>query len=96
MNTTTTTEITDTDTAIAYLKKHWPALRRTASTAIIRSGSRRTIFGCLCGSEHTASTEWNGRDAKHVWEWRAEHGDCAVKLALAHQKGERVLLSFGR
>lgn len=49
------------------------ALRRTGATAIEHSGGRQTIFGCLCGSRHTASTDWNGRNAKHVQDWQGQH-----------------------
>jgi len=62
--------------AIREVEKSW---RRTRATAIIHSGSRRTVFGCLCGAEHTTSTDWNGRTAKHVVEWRDEHAGCAEK-----------------
>lgn len=52
--------------------------RRTGVTAIIHSGGKRTVFGCLCGSRHTTSTDWDGRNAKHVVEWQEQHeGDCA-------------------
>ena len=47
--------------------------RRTGATAITHSGGKQTIFGCLCGSRHTASTEWNGRSAKHVQDWHHQH-----------------------
>ena len=50
-----------------------PTLRRTAPTAIVHSGSRQTIFDCLCGSRHTCATDFNGRAAKHVREWQKLH-----------------------
>jgi hypothetical protein len=92
----TTHTIIAVNEAIAHLKKGWPQLRRTASTAIIHSGSKRTIFGCLCGARHTASTVWNGREAKHVWDWRSEHSDCAINLANRDLMGEKIDLHFGR
>lgn len=49
------------------------ALRRTGPTAIEHSGGTQTIFGCICGSRHTASTDWDGRNAKHVKEWQGKH-----------------------
>ena len=58
------------------------SLRRTGATAIIHSGGRQTIFGCLCGSRHTASTDWNGRSALHVTNWQAEHeASCGSRFA---------------
>jgi len=90
-------EIPETrDEAMRILRKSWPTMRRENSTAIIHSGGKLTIFGCLCGSTHTASTEWNGREAKHVQDWQEEHADCCIELATKHQKGERIQLSFGR
>lgn len=94
--TTTAAQVTTTSEAIAHLKKGWPQLRRTASTAIIHSGGKQTIFGCLCGSRHTCATDWNGRDSKHVQDWQQEHCDCAIHLANADLRGEEVKLHFGR
>jgi hypothetical protein len=71
-----TTELT----AIAQLRKIRPTMRRTRATAIIHSGGRQTIYGCVCGARHTTSTDWNGRDAKHVREWRDEHAACAARV----------------
>ena len=50
-----------------------PNLRRTKPTAIVRSGSRRTVFSCLCGETHSCATEWNGRNSRHVLIWRRIH-----------------------
>jgi hypothetical protein len=88
--------VSTTDEALKVLKTAWPKLRRNGSTAIIRSGSRRTVFGCLCGDQHTCATDWDGRSSKHVTEWRAEHADCAINLANRYLAGEAVTLSFGR
>ena len=48
-----------------------PRLRRTGPTAIIHSGDKQTIFGCLCGAQHTCAT--NYRQAHHVADWRDYH-----------------------
>lgn len=85
-----------TEEAMTILRTNWPALRRTESTAIVHCGGKQTIFGCLCGSRHTTSTDWNGREAKHVQEWQQEHEDCCIDLATRFQKGGEVTLSFGR
>lgn len=81
--------------AITRIRKVFPRMRRTAATAIIHSGGKRTIFGCLCGSQHTTSTDWHGRDAKHVQDWRDVHSDCAVKIAERLDAGEEVEIHFG-
>lgn len=49
------------ETAIKIIRDKFPTLRRTSSTAIVRSGGRATVFGCLCGSYHTTSTDYRGR-----------------------------------
>lgn len=66
---------------IARVREVFPRLRRSASTAIVHSGGKQTIFGCLCGSSHTTSTDWNGRAAKHVREWERDHASCALRVA---------------
>lgn len=81
-----------TASPIATLRRAFPRLRRTRSTAIIHSGGRQTIFGCLCGAEHTTSTEWHGRDAVHVAVWRQEHEDCAARLAAEYEAGRTLVL----
>ena len=92
-----TIEIPETvEESMAILRKLYPSMRRTASTAIIRSGAKRTVFGCLCGSEHTASTDWNGREAKHVTDWQREHVRCCIDLATGHLTGHDIALHFGR
>ena len=78
MKTTTTTNLSP---AMAAIRAACPALRRTRATAITHSGSRRTVYTCLCGAVHTTSTDWNGRGAKHVRDWRADHDACAEVLA---------------
>lgn len=47
------------------------AMRRTRPTAIVHSGGRRTIFGCLCGARHTCATSY--RQARHVEAWCEQH-----------------------
>ena len=91
----TTIELTTTE-ALAILKKDWPAIRRTASTALVHSGASQAVFRCLCGSRHTASNKFANRHAKHVGEWAAEHADCAAKLAARHLAGEEIKVYFGR
>ena len=59
------------------------ALRRSGATAIEHSGGRRTIFGCLCGSQHSTSTDWNGRQALHVQRWQHEHDTGCDSLFIA-------------
>lgn len=87
---------TTTTDPIQTLRKVFPAMRRTRATAIIRSGAKRTVFGCVCGSRHTCSTEWRGRDSKHVREWRAEHDACADKFAADYAAGKEIEICFGR
>lgn len=65
-----------------------PRARRTAATAIIHSGSVRTVFGCVCGAAHTTSTEWRGRDALHVSAWEHEHAGCLRAFVEAHRPGD--------
>ena len=68
------------ETAIKIIRDKFPALRRTSSTAIVHSGGRATVFGCLCGSYHTTSTDYRGREARHVREWQKEHAACSSNL----------------
>jgi len=63
------------------IRSKFPKLRRTEPTAIIHSGGNQTIYDCLCGSRHTTSTNWNGRNAKHVKDWKNEHADCDKIIA---------------
>lgn len=51
-----------------------PRARRTHSVAIVHSGSKQTIFGCVCGATHTAAASY--RNAKHVDRFRARHEQC--------------------
>lgn len=70
---------------IRYYRAAHPRARRTAATAIIHNGSRRTVFDCICGATHSCSTEHRDRTL-HVSLWRADHADCAqawVPLGLA-------------
>jgi hypothetical protein len=52
-----------------------PKARRANSTAIIHSGGRRTIYGCVCGATHTEATDYRGK-SKHYADWRRAHKDC--------------------
>jgi hypothetical protein len=63
----------------------------------VRSGGRATVFACLCGSVHTASTDWRGRHAQHVREWEREHEGCAAELVarLEHLRLERRRYPYG-
>ena len=72
------------------IRRAFPRLRRTSATAIIHSGGKQTIFGCLCGAKHTCATDWNGRDSKHVAVWCREHEACADAIAARLAKGETV------
>ena len=85
----------DSAAAMRIIRAEFPAMRRTSATAIIRSGGRRTVFGCLCGSRHTCSTDWRGRETKHVREWRALHEACALRLAADLLAGREVSVHFG-
>jgi len=60
-----------------------PRARRTRATAIVHNGARQTIYGCVCGSRHSTSTDWNGRNALHVGSWRAIHEDCIIAAVAA-------------
>jgi len=70
-------------TAFAAYRAANPKARRTRATAIVHNGARQTIYGCVCGSRHSTSTDWNGRNARHVGEWRASHEDCIVAAVAA-------------
>lgn len=63
--------------AVKALRKLRTELRRTRSTAIIHSGGRQTIYGCVCGATHTCATSY--RRARHVATWREEHAQCAYR-----------------
>jgi hypothetical protein len=75
--------------AMTTIRKRFPRLRRTAATAIIKSGSRQAIYGCLCGSTHSTSTDYRGRHALHVREWEHAHADCALRLMSASRLENR-------
>lgn len=66
--------------ALKILKLRFPQLRRQGSTAIVHSGSRQTVWRCLCGSEHTAASRY--KDCAHVRDWERKHLNCAAKLAV--------------
>ena len=55
-----------------------PLARRTRATAICHNGGAKTVFDCVCGSTHSTSTDWNGREARHVLVWREEHDNCII------------------
>ena len=80
---------------MSIIRDAFPKMRRTAATAIIHSGGRKTIFGCLCGSRHTTSTDWHGRDALHVREWQGDHAACAGRIAaeILSGKSPKIILS---
>lgn len=73
--------MTQTATPITTLRTKFKTLRRTRSVAIVHSGSKCTIFACLCGASHSAESTRRGRAAKHVSEFFAAHKDCAQTLA---------------
>lgn len=73
--------MTQTATPITTLRTKFKTLRRTRSVAIVHSGSKCTIFACLCGASHSAESTRRGRSAKHVCEFFAQHKDCAQALA---------------
>lgn len=78
------------------IRETFPALRRRRPTAIIRSGSGQTVYGCLCGSLHTCATRY--RDAKHVRDWIAAHEGCARRIAAELDRAEIAFVerSVGR
>jgi hypothetical protein len=76
------------------IRKAYPEMRRTRATAIVHSGEKRTVFGCLCGAYHTTSTDWNGRNAKHVREWREKHDACAARIAARLETDDEVGVNF--
>jgi len=80
MENTMNAETANAHTAMTIIRKRFPRLRRTAATAIIKSGSRQAIYGCLCGSTHSTSTDYRGRHALHVREWEHAHANCALHL----------------
>lgn len=53
-------------------------IRRKQPTAIIHSGGKRTIYSCVCGSQHTCATRH--REVKHVADWREEHDETCREL----------------
>ena len=97
MKTMEATKIEYTEeTAIARIRRVgvFRRMRRTRATAIVHGGGNQTIFGCICGSRHTTSTDWDGRHAKHVLTWRDEHAACSIRYAEALDRGEEIELSF--
>ena len=92
----TETPTNNRNTAMRIIRSRFPRLRRSGSTAIIKSGSSQAIYGCLCGSTHSTSTGYNGRNALHVREWEHAHADCALHLVNAtHIENRRVCHGYG-
>jgi len=97
MKIETSTPTNNRNTAMRIIRSRFPRLRRSGSTAIIKSGSRQAIFGCLCGSTHSTSTDYNGRNALHVREWEQAHADCVLHLVHAtHCENRRVCHGRGQ
>lgn len=67
--------------AMQRIRKMFPSLRRKDSVAIIHSGCKQTVYGCLCGAVHTCATRH--RNAKHVERFIDAHCECADKLLSA-------------
>jgi hypothetical protein len=65
---------------MAAIRRRFPSLRRTAPTAIARSGSEMTVFACLCGATHSVPTGTRAK-AKHAQAFVAAHLGCAAELA---------------
>ena len=65
---------------LAELGARARAMRRTAPTAIIRSGGVQTVFDCVCGDWHTCATDYDGRHSRHVLDWRACHNKTCKPL----------------
>lgn len=56
-----------------------PRMRRNHATAIVRNGSLRTVYDCICGESHSCATLYRG--AKHIVEWRRKHNaECPVAM----------------
>lgn len=81
------------DSAMTQIRRAFPRLRRTAPTAIVRSGGTATVFGCLCGDTHTVAT-YNRDTTRHVRVWLAEHAGCAERIA-ANLDGARLVYLSG-
>lgn len=68
-------------TPMTQIRAKFPRLRRSRPVAIVHSGSKCTIFACLCGATHSAESSTRGRNAKHVTTFFTSHKDCARELA---------------
>jgi hypothetical protein len=80
---------------LAEIQKSARALRRTSVTAIVHSGGKRTIYGCLCGAQHTCATDY--RKAKHVADWQEEHEtSCGYLFARAMERRTDAWLARAR
>lgn len=91
MTTSTASQTAETTNAptrnpMAAIRRRFPSLRRTAPTAIARSGSEMTVFACLCGATHTCATRSRDR-VKHVREWLDAHSGCAADIVAAGLSG---------
>lgn len=63
-----------TDIHVLYRQHVNPRSRRTHSVAITRSGQCRTVYTCVCGAQHTSSSQF--RRAKHVTDFYSSHEGC--------------------
>lgn len=80
-------------TFIDWREIYAPHLRRTRPTAIFHSGGKKTVFDCICGATHSTSTDWNGRNAKHVINWRDKHdNECDPLPAAIEIENKRQLV----
>lgn len=64
------------------LKAQFPILRRSHPVAIVHSGAKATVYGCLCGaytSESTDSKIMHGPTARVV-NFFKEHKSCAARI----------------
>jgi hypothetical protein len=68
-------------------------MRRSKSTAIVHTGSRQTVFGCLCGAQHTVATDY--RRAKHLRDWQDDHEPCIITIAQKIKAGQNPRVYFG-
>jgi len=81
------------DIAAIYRRTINPRARRSASVAIVKATSCRTVFGCVCGAEHSEAASFRvpghgrmgaRRWAQHSRAWAADHKDCMAIALAAH------------
>jgi hypothetical protein len=65
--------------AMRILRLQNPSMRRTKPVAIIHSGGKQTIFGCVCGAQHTTATRYRGK-TRHEADFRLAHKYCAERI----------------